>query len=109
MNDLVERLSLWAETDVPIQPFIGGPLCREAADEIERLRGALEEIVSPIRFMRERLKDGEKLDGIAAVMSRHDPEYLRSIAIAALSPNSDGVGVSPNNPSETTSDGGAEG
>lgn len=44
---------------------------------------ALEEIIDPIRFMEERLEEGERLDGMAAVQLAKDVSYLRGIAIAA--------------------------
>ena len=49
-----------------------------------KLVQALEEISSPIRFMRERLEEGEQLNGVMAVQLAQDAEYLKGIAIAAL-------------------------
>lgn len=45
---------------------------------------ALKEIVDPIGVAQSRLKEGERLDGVAVVMLSKDPEYLRSIAKRAL-------------------------
>jgi hypothetical protein len=46
---------------------------------------ALEEIAYPIRAMQDRLKLDEKLDGIAAVAVANNADYLRAIALHALS------------------------
>lgn len=45
---------------------------------------ALEEIVNPIKFMQDRLKEGEKLEGTWAVLLSKDASYLREIAEKAL-------------------------
>lgn len=52
--------------------------------DVTQLVEALEEISDPIRFMGERLKEGERLNGMAAVQLAGDASYLRGIAIAAL-------------------------
>ncbi len=45
---------------------------------------ALEEIVSPIKFMQNRLQEGERLNGEYAIMLAKDANYLQSIAKKAL-------------------------
>ena len=45
---------------------------------------ALEEIIHPVRFMKERLEEGERLNGMVAVQLAKDAEYLRDIARKAL-------------------------
>lgn len=45
---------------------------------------ALEEIINPIKFMQERLKDGEKLDGYHAGELSRSAFYLKEIAQKAL-------------------------
>lgn len=63
-------------------------LVPEAISELDRLREALEEIVKPVEFMRRRADAaGSKLDGFMAITLAKDPEYLRGIARAALSPD----------------------
>lgn len=57
---------------------------RDIVDQRDELVEALEEISDPIRFMRERLEEGEQLDGMAAVQIAQDASYLRGIARAAL-------------------------
>jgi hypothetical protein len=52
--------------------------------EVAKLVEALEEIIHPVRFMQERLEEGEQLNGMVAVQLAEDAEYLRDIAIAAL-------------------------
>lgn len=52
--------------------------------ENDRLRGALSEIVSPISYMQNRLKEGEQLNGIYAVKLADDANYLRGIAANAI-------------------------
>jgi len=47
-------------------------------------REALEEIASPIKFMRARLKEGESLNGYVAAQLAKDSEYLRRIAEQTL-------------------------
>jgi hypothetical protein len=50
-----------------------------------KMREALEEIVAPVTFMQERAKlTGDKIDGAAAIALSKDPEYLRAIALRAL-------------------------
>lgn len=57
----------------------------QAADEIERLRAALEQIVNPIPVMQAHAKaEGCVLDGMMANILARDPEYLRAIARQAL-------------------------
>lgn len=55
-----------------------------SATPLAQMRDALEEIINPIAAMQARLKEGEMLDGNMAHMLAKDPEYLRSIARAAL-------------------------
>lgn len=52
--------------------------------DVSALVEALEEIIHPVRFMQERLEEGERLNGMAAVQLAEDASYLREIAIAAL-------------------------
>ena len=51
---------------------------------VSALVDALEEISDPIRFMQERLEEGESLSGMAAVQLAKDASYLRGIVRAAL-------------------------
>lgn len=56
-------------------------------DEIERskkYKEALEEIVAPIKFMQDRLKGDEQLNGLMAQSMASDHNYLKSIAKNAL-------------------------
>jgi len=55
-----------------------------AAPDVAGLVEALEEIVNPVRFMQERLEEGERLNGMAAVQLAENASYLRGIAIAVL-------------------------
>lgn len=56
--------------------------CVNAHDELVE---ALEEIVNPVKFMRDRAEaDGRKLDGAMAYSLANDIGYLRGIARAAL-------------------------
>lgn len=57
---------------------------QQAIPDIQGLVEALEEISDPIRFMKERLEEGERLNGMAAVELANDALYLRDIATAAL-------------------------
>lgn len=50
-----------------------------------RLLEALKEIVSPISYMRERLRDGERFNGREAILLSHSVEYIKGIARAAIS------------------------
>lgn len=52
--------------------------------DVAALVEALEEIINPVRFMQERLEEGEQLNGMAAIQLAKDPEYLKDIAKAAL-------------------------
>lgn len=55
-----------------------------STDPVAALVVALEEINDPIRFMQERLEEGEQLNSMAAIQLAKDAEYLRDIAKAAL-------------------------
>ena len=61
--------------------------CVEAADEIERLRTALGDIINPIGAMQRDLEEGYDLNGAMAVAMANDPEHYKRIARAALMPN----------------------
>jgi uncharacterized protein YicC (UPF0701 family) len=50
----------------------------------QRAKEALEEIVNPIKFMRDRLKEGEQLNGMFAVQLSNDASHLKEIAQIAL-------------------------
>lgn len=66
-------------------PFILDEVAKRYAEEaLKEAAIALEEIVNPIKFMRERLKEGEKLEGTYAVILSQDHNYLKSIAQKAL-------------------------
>ncbi len=54
------------------------------AEEIERLREALEHIVNPIHFVNKNLKKGERLDGQYAIRLSENHSYLKQIAQDAL-------------------------
>jgi hypothetical protein len=57
----------------------------ELEQQVARLRLAIEEIVSPLKFMQERAKaDGRRLSGMAYSIA-NDPGYLQTIARRALS------------------------
>ena len=60
---------------------------RECLDEIERLRGALEDIADPITAWQRDLKDGERINGAAAVHLSEQAETYRRMARKALTPN----------------------
>jgi hypothetical protein len=87
MTDIVERLRAWPAAygeDAMSSTYVGS-MAKNAADEIEGLRRALDEIVRPIWHMQERAKaSGDKIDGHWANVMAKDPEYLRQIAKAAL-------------------------
>lgn len=54
------------------------------APDVSGLVEALEEIVNPVKFMRLRLKQDERLDGFYANVLSADPRYLKQIAARAL-------------------------
>lgn len=58
--------------------------CERLRKDVTALVDALEEISDPIRFMKERLGEGERLNGMVAVQLAEDASYLRGIARAAL-------------------------
>ena len=68
-------------------PDPGGEVVRECLDEIERLRGALEDIADPITAWQRDLKDGERINGAAAVHLSEQAETYRRMARKALTPN----------------------
>ena len=47
MTDIVERLRHFRIYSVPHRRYNAAPVCSEAADEIERLRAALQEFAKP--------------------------------------------------------------
>ncbi len=55
-------------------------------EENRKLREALKEIITPIPYMQQRLKEGESLNGGIAVMLANDPTHLRNIAQKVLNP-----------------------
>jgi len=55
----------------------------------QALRTALEEIVNPVRALRERTPAGYEFDARVALELANNPEYLRGIARAALEASSD--------------------
>ncbi len=57
---------------------------RAAEAEVVRLRGALEEIVSPVKALRDRVPPGYQFDGMMACRLAGDPHYLQEIARKAL-------------------------
>lgn len=57
---------------------------QQPAPDVSALVEALEEISDPIRFMEERLEEGEVLNGMAAVQFANDAQYLRDIARKAI-------------------------
>jgi hypothetical protein len=64
--------------------MVGDELEDLAADN-KRMRRALQEIVDPVRFMREQAeREGKVLDGQWAVRLQDDASYLRGIARKAL-------------------------
>jgi hypothetical protein len=54
-------------------------------DEIKKYKESLKEIESPISFMRNRLQEGEELNGIMAIELSKDHNYLKGIARKVLS------------------------
>lgn len=48
--------------------------------DVSILLEALEEIMNPIKFMRDRLEEGEVLNGIFANQLSNDANYLKDIA-----------------------------
>ena len=85
MIGLVERLRFDAvRCEVAYSKGVAGNI-EEAANEIERLRAALEDISNPIAAIQARAKrDGMLVNGSMAVMLCDDPHYLRGIAKKAL-------------------------
>ena len=49
-------------------------------EEIREMREAFDEIANPIKYMRQRLKDGEQLDGVGAAFLSDNATYLKEIA-----------------------------
>lgn len=65
------------------------PAWDDVMAERDRLRLALEEIVSPLHFMQERAAlKGDKLDGHMAYQIANSVSHLQSIAKAALTTQS---------------------
>ena len=64
--------------------YVGLQRAQQPAPDVSALVEALEEISDPIRFMEERLEEGERLNGMAAVQLAGDASYLRGIARAVL-------------------------
>lgn len=59
--------------------------CFELAKQMqEPYIKALQEIVEPIKFLQDRLKEGEQLNGAMAVTLSKDANYLKEIAKKAL-------------------------
>lgn len=54
------------------------------ADALLACAEALHEIIEPISYMKRRLQDGERLNGVAALQLANDVEYLRGIARTAI-------------------------
>jgi len=52
--------------------------------ENAELVAALEEIASPVKFMREQLEDGEQLNGLMAMEITSSPDFYKKIARSAL-------------------------
>ena len=77
----IKAKSLTYGTDYERCEYYSAP---QPTPDVVKLVKALEEIINPVRFMQERLEEGMRLNGIAAVQLAEDSEYLRDIAIAAL-------------------------
>lgn len=61
------------------------PVVQDEKDaRIKELEEALDEIINPIKYMRLRLKEGERLEGMMAVALSKDASHLQSIARKAL-------------------------
>ena len=56
MSDLVERLQDMAASAVSLRPITAGRLCKEAADEIERLRASETALVGALEKTEEALR-----------------------------------------------------
>lgn len=59
----------------------------ELEKQNEQYREALEDIVTPIAYLRKGLKDGEQLNGYYAAQLAKDPAFLKQIAEQALKDN----------------------
>ncbi len=49
-------------------------------DLLQEAVACIREIADPIKFMRDRLNDGEQLNGGYAISLSNDPEFLKKIA-----------------------------
>jgi len=82
-----ERLRVWPSAygeDAMSSTYVG-EVMKQAAERIEALELALQEILNPIRFMQERASaTNDRIDGMIANHLARDPEHLRRIARAAL-------------------------
>jgi uroporphyrinogen-III synthase len=56
----------------------------ETKKQRDELLEALKKIVNPIAYMRSKLKDGEQLNGHYAIQLSGDPQYLKGIALTAI-------------------------
>lgn len=79
-----ETAEHWAPPGETIEPLYTAPQPAEQQPDVTQLVEALEEISDPIRFMEERLEEGERLNGMAAVQLAGDASYLRGIARSVL-------------------------
>ena len=50
------------------------------AELLQEAVACIREIADPIKFMRDRLNDGEQLNGGYAISLSNDPEFLKKIA-----------------------------
>lgn len=67
-----------------IELYISQEICAAAADEIERLRGALGDILNPLgKLKREADASGAVLNGMAYSIA-NDPGFMQRIAREAL-------------------------
>lgn len=79
-----EDCELFSTEDAAFIALCGCTDFKALLAEHRRLMEALNEIVDPIAYMRARLKQGERLDGVYAMHLSHSASHLQSIAAEAI-------------------------
>ena len=81
-----ESLLLWCEKfKVCYYTDLANKMYYEQSDtENAILKKALNEIIDPIKFIKDNLKDGERLNGMYMLELSNSPSYLKGIALHAL-------------------------
>lgn len=92
MINLVDRLRAPTDTSDVAAVTQLKEAASASADEIERLRIALASIANPIAHMQANLREGDILNGHAAVALSKDPGYLQGLARNALAAGSSKCG-----------------